>query len=183
MNVENVNSLINLVNFEYERQDKFCELQIKISVLAAAVFAIMGLVFHHFKSIDSMRLSFYMFGASLAAAVITSGVYFYNIRNNADAYKAAVEPVKEMIEAQKDMLEAQKDFLTAKKEMLNAKTNWYEKHAELFVKQTREKEFDIKDKETEHEEKARIAEDKKMEAWIAKKEKIEKKEATEKKDI
>ena len=164
MNVENVNSLINLVNFEYERQDKFCELQIKISVLAAAVFAIMGLVFHHFKSNDSMRLSFYMFGASLAAAVMTSAVYFYNIRHNAEAYKTALEPVKEMIDAQKE-------FLAAKKEMLNAKTNWYEKHADLFVKQTREKEFDIKDKENEQEEKARIAEEKKMEAYMAAKEK------------
>lgn len=137
MNLELVNSLVSLNRFAFERQDKFCELQLKISLLAAAIFATIGLVFHHFKSIDSMRLSFYLSGASLAIATLTLGLYIHIITSPKNEDKDSEKPAADRDEA-----------LKVKKEMLAAKTNWYENHADLFTTQATEKGFEIQQKKS-----------------------------------
>lgn len=93
------------LNTEFKRIDRWCESTIKLSFLASALFASIGLVFHHFKSVDSMRLSFYLFGANLAIAVVTSIFYIYIINKKNAAYAAASTADGELRKAQKDYYE------------------------------------------------------------------------------
>lgn len=114
MNIAPVNSAITIkaINTEYKRIDRWCESTIKLSFLAATLFASIALVFHHFKSVDSMRLSFYLFGANIAIAVTTSLVSLYILNKRNKEYDAARSAEAGVLAEQKAYLEQRKGYYT-----------------------------------------------------------------------